>query len=62
MSEAKARLEPSLIPVPRPRCPTCQGRMMPACIEPGCDGPDLRTFECPKCENVLAEQPMKSAT
>jgi hypothetical protein len=39
--------------------------MMLTCIEPGCNGPDLQTFECPKCEHVykvLAEYPMKSAT
>jgi hypothetical protein len=36
MPEAYARIEPSLIPILRPRCPTCQGRMMLTCIEPGC--------------------------
>src|SRR6185312_8225296 len=46
MPEANARPEPSLIPILRPRCPTCQGRMMLTCIEPGCNGPDLQTFEC----------------
>jgi hypothetical protein len=38
--------------------------MMLTCIEPGRNGPDLRTFECAKCEhvyNVLAEDPTQSA-
>jgi hypothetical protein len=37
--------------------------MMLAHIEPGPNGSDLRTFECPKCEHVhktLIEDPMKS--
>jgi hypothetical protein len=44
--------EPSLLPIDRPRCPKCQGRMMLARIEPGPAGADLLTFECPKCERV----------
>ncbi|MDB5604272.1 MAG: hypothetical protein JWP25_1172 [Bradyrhizobium sp.] len=44
--------EPSLLPIDRPSCPKCQGRMMLARIEPGSDGADLLTFECPKCERV----------
>jgi hypothetical protein len=38
--------------------------MMLTQIEPGRNGPDLRTFECSKCEHVykvLAEDPTKSA-
>jgi hypothetical protein len=64
MPEAYARLEPTLIPVLRPLCPACQGRMMLTCIEAGCDGPDLRIFECSKCGHVYkapAEDPIKSA-
>lgn len=64
MPETFARAEPSLIPILRPRCPLCQGRMMLARIEPGHNGPDLRIFECSKCEHVfqaLAEDPTKSA-
>ena len=56
--------EPSLIPIERPRCPACQGRMMLARIEPSPGGADLRTFECPKCERVqkmLVEDPLRSA-
>jgi hypothetical protein len=65
MPRAHTRPEPSLLPIERPRCPECQGRMMLARIEPGPNGSDLRTFECSKCEHVhkvLAEDPMKSAT
>ena len=56
--------EPSLIPIERPRCPACQGRMMLARIDPAPNGSDLRTFECPKCERVqkmLVEDPLRSA-
>jgi hypothetical protein len=56
--------EPSLLPIERPRCPTCQGRMMLARIEPGPNGSDLRTFDCPKCEQILkalVEDPLTSA-
>jgi len=56
--------EPSLLPLDRPRCPRCQGRMMLSRIEPGPSvDVDLRTFECPKCEHVykiVAGDPMKS--
>ena len=52
MSEAYARLEPTLIPMLRPLCPARQGRMMFTCIEPGLDGPDLRIFECSKCGHI----------
>ncbi len=49
--------------IERPRCPMCQIRMMLVDLEPSFAGPDLRTFECPKCEldyKALAEDPMKS--
>jgi len=64
MPDIFAHPEPSLIPIARPRCPTCQGRMMRTRIEPGRNNPDLRTFECSKCGHVYkapAEDPMKSA-
>jgi hypothetical protein len=57
------RPEPSLLPIERPRCPNCNGRMTLAWIEHGPDHSDLRTFECPKCEQVLkklVEDPMTS--
>ena len=63
MPDSHYHSEPSLLPIDRPRCPKCQGRMMLAHIEPGPNGSDLRTFECPKCEHVhktLIEDPMKS--
>jgi hypothetical protein len=53
--------EPSLLPIERPRCPKCTGRMMLARIEPGPAHSDLRTFECPKCEHVerrMVEDPI----
>jgi hypothetical protein len=55
--------DPSLIPIERPHCPKCLARMMLAHIEHGPAGSDLRTFECPKCEQVqkrLAEAPIES--
>jgi hypothetical protein len=52
MSEAYVRPEPSLIPILRPRCAMCQGRTMLTCIEPACDGPEFRIFECSKCGHV----------
>ena len=63
MPQTYTRPDPSLIPIERPRCPKCQGRMMLARIEPGPAHSDLRTFECPKCNQVhkaLVEDPMKS--
>lgn len=56
-------VEPSLIPIERPRCRWCQARMMLARIEPSPAGSALWTFECPKCERVqkvLTEQPIES--
>jgi hypothetical protein len=64
MPQAYTRPDPSLLPIERPRCPRCQGRMTLARIEAGPNGSDLRTFECAKCEHVhkiLAEDPMKSS-
>jgi hypothetical protein len=64
MPEAYARPEPSLIPIRRPCCPTCQGRMMLSRIELTRNGSDLCTFECSQCEHVyeiLAEDATRSA-
>ena len=64
MPEAYTRPEPSLLPIERPCCPKCQGRMMLARIEHGPSNSKVRTFECPKCEYVqkmLVEDPFKSA-
>jgi hypothetical protein len=55
--------ESLLTRIERPRCPKCRIRMMLAGVEPSFAGPDLWTFECPKCElayNVPAEDPMNS--
>ena len=55
--------ESSLTLIERPRCPKCQILMMLVGIKPSFAGPDLRTFECSKCEltyNALAADPMKS--
>jgi hypothetical protein len=52
MPESFSRPEPSLIPIARPRCPTCQDRMVLTRIEPGHGGPDLPTFECSRCEHA----------
>src|SRR3982074_1699504 len=64
MPEAFTRSDPSLLPIERPRFPKCRGRMMLARIQPGPNGSELRTFECPKCEHILktlVEGPLKSA-
>ncbi len=56
--------EPHLLPIERPRCPKCQGRMMFARLElDPASRSEVRTFECPKCDHVLqltADDPMKS--
>ncbi|AHY54102.1 hypothetical protein BJS_01486 [Bradyrhizobium japonicum SEMIA 5079] len=63
MPEIFARPEPSLIPIARPRCPKCQGRMTLTRIESDHGHPDLRTFECSNCELVCrltADEQVKS--
>jgi hypothetical protein len=52
MPLAYHRSDPSLLPIDRPRCPKCRGRMLLARIEPGPAHSDLRTFECPKCAEI----------
>jgi hypothetical protein len=64
MPAAYNHIGPSLLPIERPRCPKCQGRMMLARIELAPAHCDLRTFECQKCEQVhkiRVEDPLKSA-
>jgi hypothetical protein len=39
-------------PFDRARCPKCDQRMVLESIEPGPPGHDLRTFECPSCQQV----------
>lgn len=63
MSEAYSRSYPSLLPIQRPRCPKCQGRMMLSRIKPGPAHSDFLTFECPKFEHVqkmVVGDPMKA--
>jgi hypothetical protein len=51
--------------IERPRCPKCEILMMLVGVEPSFAGPDLRTFECSKCElahKALAEDSMKPRT
>ena len=66
MPQAYIHPDPSLLPIERPRCPKCQGRMMLARIEPSsAAGSDLRTFECPECEYVyqmVVGDPMNSGS
>jgi hypothetical protein len=50
---------------PRTLCPTCQTEAMLARITPGNLGFDIRTFECPACNDVTQAvadlvDPMKS--
>jgi hypothetical protein len=53
-----------LMAAERPRCSRCLTRMMLVRISPGPAGYDLRTFECPKCDQVtrklIASDPMKA--
>ena len=62
MLEPYARPEPCLLPIRRPGCPKCQGRMMLLGIAPGPEGIELRTFECRNCghsfTNAVARDPM----
>jgi hypothetical protein len=52
--------------IERPRCPTCQIRMMPVRIVEAPSGYDIRTFECAKCDHVqstlVVNDPMKSGS
>jgi hypothetical protein len=64
MRDSRYHFEPSLLPIERPRCPKCQGRMMLARIEPGPAHSDLRIFECLKCAHVhktVVKDPMNSS-
>ena len=50
-----------------PACPKCKTMTMLARITPGTSGFDIRTFECPACEDVHQRvvelvDPMKSRT
>ena len=62
MPEPYTRPEPCLIPIRRPGCPKCEGRMMLVGIAPGPVGLELRTFECRNCShgftNAVVKDPM----
>ncbi len=62
MPELHRRPEPCLLPIRRPGCPKCEGRMMLVGIAPGPEGLELRTFECRKCDhgftNTVVKDPM----
>jgi Zn ribbon nucleic-acid-binding protein len=64
MPQPHMRPDPTLIPIERPRCPSCQNRMMLAFIMPGPAGYDVRNFECVKCNHVetrmICSDPMKA--
>lgn len=64
MLESYMRPEPCLLPIRRPGCPKCQGRMMLLGIGAGPEGFELRTFECRSCghsfTNAVARNPMNT--
>ena len=66
MPEPYTRPEPCLLPVRRPGCPKCAGRMMLVGIAPGPAGLELRTFECRNCNhgftNAVVKDPMNTVT
>jgi len=55
--------DPSPTLIELPCCPKCQICMMLVDVAHSFTGPDLRTFECPKCDvdfKALAEDTMKT--
>jgi len=64
MLEPHTRPEPCLLPIRRPGCPKCEGRMMLVRIAPGPEGLEFRTFECRNCDhgftNAVVEDPMNT--
>ena len=48
--------DPELLPIQRPRCPTCQIRMFSLGIVDGPEGYETRIFECLKCRHSEAKQ------
>ena len=64
MPELYPRPEPCLLPIRRPGCPKCEGRMMLVRITPGPEGLELRTFKCRNCDhsftNAVVKDPMNT--
>jgi hypothetical protein len=64
MAELSPRPEPCLLPIRRPGCPKCEGRMMLVRIAPGPEGLELRTFKCRNCDhsftNAVVKDPMNT--
>jgi hypothetical protein len=52
------------LPIPRPRCPRCQLRMIAGTASPGPEGFEHYPFECLKCGHrefqMILSDPMKS--
>ena len=66
MPELHTRPEPCLLPIRRPGCPKCEGRMILLGLAPGPEGIELRTFECRNCghsfTNAVVKDPMNTVT
>jgi tRNA(Ile2) C34 agmatinyltransferase TiaS len=54
MSQSET-FDPARLVLYNPVCPKCETRMWLSRIEPDVPGHDKRTFECPRCENVVSE-------
>jgi hypothetical protein len=61
MLEPYARPEPCLLPIRRPGCPKCEGRMMLLGIGPGPEGFELRMFECRNCGHSFTNAVVKDS-
>jgi hypothetical protein len=55
MSQSENIFDPARLVLNQPICQKCGARMWITLIEPDSPNHDRRTFECPRCENVLTE-------